>query len=103
MFLYFDAEQMVNNLSRWLKPGGVLVISHFSWLPVVGSVAAASEKLILQHTPAGRRKLHGAYPTTLSGAISPDALLRLLYYDEGIPLRGRLDGTHSLPQASARH
>ena len=50
-FLYFDIPAVVENLIRWLKPTGSLVISHFSWLPDVDSIAKASEELILQHNP----------------------------------------------------
>ena len=85
-FLYFDAEQMVNNLSRWLKPGGVLVISHFSWLPVAGSVAAASEKLILQHTPGWQGANYTGLTRPRYPGLSPQMhYCGYFYYDEGIP------------------
>jgi SAM-dependent methyltransferase len=50
-FLYFDVERVLTKLQQWLKPNGVLVISHFSWLPHVDAIAEASEGLILQHNP----------------------------------------------------
>ena len=84
--LYFDPEQLVNNLRRWLKPDGVLVISHFSWLPAPGSVAAASEKLILQHNP----NWQGANYTGLTRPRYPGLTPEMhysgyFYYDEAIP------------------
>ena len=82
-FLYFDPEQLVNNLRRWLKPDGVLVISHFSWLPAPGSVAAASEKLILQHNPnwQGANYTGPRYP-----GLTPEMHYSgYFYYDEAIP------------------
>ena len=48
-FLYFDTPRVLASLQRWLKPDGMLVISHFSWPPEVDLVAKASEALILQH------------------------------------------------------
>lgn len=50
-FLYFNTPRVLASLQRWLKPDGMLVISHFSWLPGVDPVAKASEALILQYNP----------------------------------------------------
>ena len=85
-FLYFDTEQMVKNLSRWLRPCGVLVISHFSWLPTPGSVAAASENLMLQQNP----NWQGAHYTGLNRPHYPGLSPQMhycgyFYYDEAIP------------------
>jgi hypothetical protein len=35
-----------------LKPGGVLAIAHFDWLPLAGNVVAATEAMILEANPA---------------------------------------------------
>ena len=50
-WLYFDYERMIPELQRILKSDGVLVTSHFSWLPRLDKVARASEELILKHNP----------------------------------------------------
>ncbi len=50
-FLYFDLTKALPAILKMLKPGGVLVISHFSWLPLVNDIAKASEQLILRHNP----------------------------------------------------
>ena len=50
-FLYLDASTLMPLILKWLKPDGVLVISHFSWLPRIDKIAQASEALILEHNP----------------------------------------------------
>ena len=85
-FLYFDPERMVKNLSRWLTPDGVLVISHFSWLPVAGSVAAASEQLILQHNPNWQGANYSGLTRPRYPGLSPGMhYCGYFYYDEAIP------------------
>lgn len=48
---WFDRPQAALETWRVLVPGGSLVICHFDWLPVTGSVVAATEDLILRHNP----------------------------------------------------
>jgi SAM-dependent methyltransferase len=50
-FLYFDYDLVLAELRRILIPGGRLVESHFNWLPLANSIAAASEQLILKFNP----------------------------------------------------
>ena len=50
-FLYFDLDKALPAILKMLKPGGQLVVSHFSWLPLVSDIAKASEQLILRHNP----------------------------------------------------
>lgn len=50
-FLYFDLDKALPAILKMLKPNGVLVISHFSWLPLICDIAKASEELILRHNP----------------------------------------------------
>lgn len=53
-FPYFDKAQTIAALRRVLTPGGRLITSHFSWLPKMDPIAAASEALILAFSPAWR-------------------------------------------------
>jgi SAM-dependent methyltransferase len=48
---WFDRGLAAAEARRVLKPGGVLLICHFDWLPLPGSVAHASEFLIEAHNP----------------------------------------------------
>jgi SAM-dependent methyltransferase len=50
-WLYFDPDRTLAELRRVLVPGGTLVTSHFSWLPRVDPIAAASEALALKFNP----------------------------------------------------
>ena len=51
-WMYFDVERTFAELRRVLQPGGVLVTTHFSWLPRADAVARASEALVLRFNPA---------------------------------------------------
>ena len=50
-WLYFDPAKTAAEVRRLLKPGGRLVISHFSFLPRQSEIVAASEALVLEHNP----------------------------------------------------
>lgn len=49
---WFDRPRAAAQAARVLRPGGRLVIAHFDWLPLPGTVVAATEALILEHNPA---------------------------------------------------
>ena len=49
---WFDGPAAATEARRLLTPGGRLVIAHFDWLPLPGSVVAATEALITAHNPA---------------------------------------------------
>jgi SAM-dependent methyltransferase len=51
-WMYFDVERTLAEVRRLLRPGGVLVTTHFSWLPRADRVARASEALVLGANPA---------------------------------------------------
>jgi SAM-dependent methyltransferase len=85
-FLYFDTPKVLASLQRWLRPKGVLVISHFSWLPGVDPIAKASKALILQHNP----NWQGAHYRGGTGPRYPGVTPAMhycgyFYYDEEIP------------------
>jgi SAM-dependent methyltransferase len=98
-FLYFDVERVLAKLTQWLKPDGVLVISHFSWLPNVDAIAKASEELILQHNPnwlgAG---YNGQTQPRYPGLAKHMHYSRYFYYDE--PVRFSRDDWLSRIRAS---
>src|SRR5919106_278009 len=48
---WFDGPAVAQECRRVLRPRGTLVIAHFNYLPLSGSVAEASEALILERTP----------------------------------------------------
>jgi SAM-dependent methyltransferase len=49
---WFDRPRAAAECSRLLRPGGVMLIAHFDWLPLPGSVVEASERLIRRYNPA---------------------------------------------------
>jgi SAM-dependent methyltransferase len=69
---WFDRSAAAAECGRILRPGGTLVICHFDWIPRPGTVAAATEALILQHNPAwrfsGGTGIYPAWTTDVSGA-----------------------------------
>ena len=48
---WFDRPRAAAEAQRLLVPGGLLMLAHFDWLPLPGSVVAATEALILAHNP----------------------------------------------------
>jgi SAM-dependent methyltransferase len=50
-WLYFDTVRAIAEVKRLLKPDGVLVTSHFCWLPRQDRIARASEELVLRYNP----------------------------------------------------
>lgn len=95
-FLYFDLEKVIPIFNKILAPNGSLVISHFSWMPLLDSVAKASEELILKHNPnwsahSYKGDIKPSYPS-----LEKDFKYKsFFYYDEGIPFtkeswRGRI-------------
>lgn len=51
---WFDRPKAAGEMHRLLVPGGRMVITHFDWLPLPGSLVAATEALILRFNPAWR-------------------------------------------------
>ncbi len=95
-WLYFDKRKVIPEVKRLLKPGGVLVIGHFSWLPRSDEVARRSEELILKFNPQWTAADYdGVIPTSYKWAEGHFRLKKMFYYDEQIPFnidswRGRM-------------
>lgn len=93
---YFDLARVVPELRRVLAVNGLLVVSHFNYLPRVDPIARASESLVLKFNPdwtggdwSGHVSAHPAW--------SREELVQraMFYYDEPIPFtreswRGRM-------------
>jgi SAM-dependent methyltransferase len=95
-WLYFDDERVVPEVKRLLAPGGVLVTSHFSWLPRLDPIAAASETLVLRFNPDwGGADWLGTIPPLPKWAEGRARLRAMFWYDEAIAFtreawRGRI-------------
>lgn len=48
---WFDRPRAAAEVRRVLKPGGLLIIAHFDWIPLPGNVVEATEALIKEHNP----------------------------------------------------
>jgi SAM-dependent methyltransferase len=95
-WLYFDQEKTIAEVKRLLKPGGVLMVSHFSWLPRLDPIAKASEELVLKFNPQwGGKDWSGVIPPVAYGLDKHLPLQAMFWYDEAIPFtreswRGRM-------------
>lgn len=69
---WFDRTRAASEAYRLLRPGGRIVIAHFDWLPMPGSLVAATEALILRYNPdwagAGGTGLYPDWLTDLATA-----------------------------------
>lgn len=64
---WFDRPRVAAEARRLLVPGGALVIAHFDWLPLPGTVVEATEALILEVNPTWRgARGAGLYPAWLT-------------------------------------
>lgn len=48
---WFDHPRVIKEVNRILKPGGLIVIAHFDWLPIEGNVVWQTEQLIMEANP----------------------------------------------------
>lgn len=84
---WFDGDAAAKECMRLLKPGGLLVITHFSYLPVNGNVAEATEELILKYNPqwplAGMDGRYEKWQIPMESAGLSD--IRSFFYDEDVP------------------
>ena len=111
---YFHQDKTLLETKRVLKPDGLLVISHFSWLPKLSSIADASEKLALQYNPHWSREnwnnsaeldetvKNGGVILPTVDTFPDDIILRgMFFYDEEIPFtkeewRGRMRASRGI-------
>jgi len=95
-WMYFDAARAFAEVRRVLAPGGVLVTTHFSWLPRLDPVARASERLVLRHNPAWRGATwSGAVPSVPAWTEGRATVRAMFWFDERVPFthaawRGRM-------------
>ncbi|TAG77114.1 MAG: class I SAM-dependent methyltransferase [Burkholderiales bacterium] len=95
-WLYFDQDKTVAEAKRLLKPGGSLMIAHFSWLARLDPIAKASEELVLEFNPEwGGKDWHGIVPPVCYELDRYMPLQAMFWYDEAIPFsreswRGRM-------------
>lgn len=95
-WMYFDAARTWAEVKRVLAPGGVLVTTHFSWLPQRDALARASEKLVLQFNPAWQGAgWSGQVPSHPKWADGSAVVRAMFWFDEAIAFsaeswRGRM-------------
>ena len=69
---WFKRDVAACEALRLLRANGMLVIAHFDWLPLRGSVVEATEALILAHNPqwkfAGDKGVYGRWFADLTDA-----------------------------------
>ncbi len=101
-FVYFDREKTIPILRKILRPHGLLVISHFSWLPLHDETAYASEQLILKHNPQWSAHSYDGMTAPAYPGVDKDFHYQgYFYYDEAIPFthegwRGRIRASRGI-------
>ncbi len=81
-WLYFDVQKAIAEVKRLLRKDGVLVTSHFSWLPREDAIACASEKLVLKHNPVwSAGDWSGKIPNCPDWAKQDFNIVGMFYFD----------------------
>lgn len=100
---WFERDRVAREVRRVLTAGGELVITHFDWLPIEGSVVAATEKLIIEWNPewqlAGGNGLYPAWLRNVSEAGFED--VETFTFDVDVPYtheawRGRIRASNGV-------
>lgn len=95
-WMYFDVPRTCAELQRVLKPGGLLVTIHFSWLPRADAVAKASEDLVLRFNPSWRgADWSGEVPGVPAWTPGRAQVQAMFWFDQAVPFthegwRGRM-------------
>lgn len=95
-WLYFDLGRTIAELRRVLAREGLLMVSHFSFLPRLDPLVRASEELVLRHNPDwSAADWDGRIPARPGWSREDFELRAMFYYDEAIPFtrkswRGRM-------------
>lgn len=85
-WLYFDKRQVIRELRRVLKPQGLVVSSHFCWLPRLDDIARRSEELVLEFNPEwSGADWAGVIPPSPEKMAQDFDVRAMFYYDEPIP------------------
>lgn len=94
---WFDSHKAFAEVARLLVEGGRLVICHFDWLPIKGSIAWRTEQLVLRHNPKWNMNGGtGFYPQwTIDAAECGFTHIETFSFDVSVPYsheawRGRL-------------
>lgn len=97
---WLERRRAAAEMARLVKPGGVLVICHFDWLPLPGNIVAATEEMIRKWNPVWPMGGGtGIYPQWLADmAVAGFGELETFSYDVAQPharteWRARLRGT----------
>jgi 2-polyprenyl-3-methyl-5-hydroxy-6-metoxy-1,4-benzoquinol methylase len=85
-WMYFDKSKVIPEVARLLAPGGLLVTSHFTWLPRQDSIARATEQLVLKHNPDWTAAdWSGEIPSCPSWSIGKLQIVGMFYFDVPVP------------------
>jgi SAM-dependent methyltransferase len=64
---WFDRPKTAREVFRLLAAGGMVIISHFDWIPLPGNVVAETEALIIHYNPLWKGAGgNGFYPDWLT-------------------------------------
>jgi SAM-dependent methyltransferase len=95
-WLYFDRDRVVAEVKRLLAQNGVLVISHFTYLPRLDPIARRTEEIVLRFNPQWTAAdWSGDVPAIPRWVRGDFTLAGSFVYDEVIPFtregwRGRM-------------
>jgi SAM-dependent methyltransferase len=69
-WIWFDEPRAIQEIKRVLKPGGLLVVAHFSYLSRHSPVAQATEELVLEFNPTWKMANDsGVYPEQIDALV----------------------------------